>query len=296
MREPWPLPRWPDVPTRYLLCRDDRAFPADWLRGVVRAPGLDPDEIDGGHCAYLSRPRELAERLAAYRADLAALDFYDRSCARTTSAFARPPRSGPATGCWTSAAAPARRRSRPPGVASHVLGVDVSEQMLERARQRATGAENVEFVLGDAQSHPFEPASFDLAISRCGLMFFADPDAAFANIRRALRPGGRLVGLIWQRYEDNEWATALRPRRSRSRSAIPRRRARGSSARASATSRFEDVHEPVFSGDDVEAALGLGGAVRRSRSRRSARAARRPRHRCAASSLDSRAWIVSATT
>jgi len=72
MHELWPLPRWPDVPTRYLLCRDDRAFPADWLRGVVRERlGFAPDEIDGGHCAYLSRPRELAERLEAYRAELA---------------------------------------------------------------------------------------------------------------------------------------------------------------------------------------------------------------------------------
>jgi pimeloyl-ACP methyl ester carboxylesterase len=66
---PWPLDAWPDVPTRYLLCREDRLFPADWMRGVVRERlGTDPDEIDGGHCPALSRPRELAERLEAYRA------------------------------------------------------------------------------------------------------------------------------------------------------------------------------------------------------------------------------------
>ncbi len=67
--EPWPLPAWPDVPTRYLLFRDDRYFPAPWLRGVVRERlGIEPDEMAGSHCAMLSRPRELAERLEAYGA------------------------------------------------------------------------------------------------------------------------------------------------------------------------------------------------------------------------------------
>ena len=72
--EPWPLDAWPDVPTRYLLCRDDRLFPAAWMREVVRERlGITPDEIDGGHCPALARPRELAERLEAYRADVARL-------------------------------------------------------------------------------------------------------------------------------------------------------------------------------------------------------------------------------
>lgn len=67
--EPWPLDAWPEVPTRYLLCRDDRLFPAEWMRGVVRERlGITPDEIGGGHCPALSRPSELAERLEAYRA------------------------------------------------------------------------------------------------------------------------------------------------------------------------------------------------------------------------------------
>ncbi|HEX6583486.1 MAG TPA: alpha/beta hydrolase [Thermoleophilaceae bacterium] len=66
--EPWPLVAWPDVPTKYLLCRDDRMFPAEWMRGVVRERlGIVPDEIDGGHCPALSRPKELSERLEAYR-------------------------------------------------------------------------------------------------------------------------------------------------------------------------------------------------------------------------------------
>jgi pimeloyl-ACP methyl ester carboxylesterase len=68
-REPWPLEAWPDVPTRFVLCRDDRLLPADFLRRVVRERlGIVPDEIDSGHCVALSRPAELAERLDAYRA------------------------------------------------------------------------------------------------------------------------------------------------------------------------------------------------------------------------------------
>jgi hypothetical protein len=67
MREPWPLSAWPDVPTRVLLCRDDRVFPAAFLRSVARERlGITPDEIDGGHCISLSRPGELAERLESY--------------------------------------------------------------------------------------------------------------------------------------------------------------------------------------------------------------------------------------
>jgi pimeloyl-ACP methyl ester carboxylesterase len=68
-REPWPLQAWPEVPTRFLLCRDDRVFPADFMRRVARERlGIVADEIGGGHCVALSRPKELAERLDAYRA------------------------------------------------------------------------------------------------------------------------------------------------------------------------------------------------------------------------------------
>lgn len=69
--QPWPAAAWPDVPTRYLLCRDDRLFPPEWSRAVVRERlGIEPDEIAGGHCPALSRPRELADRLEAYREGL----------------------------------------------------------------------------------------------------------------------------------------------------------------------------------------------------------------------------------
>ena len=67
LREPWPLDAWPDTPTRYLLCRDDRMFTAAWARGHARTRlGIEADEIDGGHYVSISRPRELAERLDAY--------------------------------------------------------------------------------------------------------------------------------------------------------------------------------------------------------------------------------------
>jgi pimeloyl-ACP methyl ester carboxylesterase len=66
-KEPWPLAAWPKVPTRFLLCRNDRLFPADWLRTVVRDRlGITPDEIDSGHTPALSRPVELADRLGRY--------------------------------------------------------------------------------------------------------------------------------------------------------------------------------------------------------------------------------------
>lgn len=90
------------------------------------------------------------------------------------------------------------------GAGGFAQGIDVSAPMLERARERARGAGNVEFVLGDAQTQRFEPA-FDAIFSRFGVMFFADPTAAFANLRGALRPGGRLGFVCWQEIRKNAW-------------------------------------------------------------------------------------------
>ena len=68
--EPWPLAAWPDVPTKFLLCRDDRFFPIDFQRRIVNERlGIIPDEMDGGHLVALSRPKELANRLDAYAAE-----------------------------------------------------------------------------------------------------------------------------------------------------------------------------------------------------------------------------------
>jgi SAM-dependent methyltransferase len=87
------------------------------------------------------------------------------------------------------------------------LGVDLSSQMIERARLRAAqqGIANAHFLQADAQIHPFDERAFDVAISRTGAMFFGDPVAAFTNIARALRPGGRLVLLTWQELSRNHW-------------------------------------------------------------------------------------------
>jgi SAM-dependent methyltransferase len=91
--------------------------------------------------------------------------------------------------------------------AGSVLGVDLSSRMLDVARRRAeeAGLANIELLQADAQIHPFTPGGFDVAISRTGTMFFGDPVAAFANIARALRPGGRLALLVWQGTDHNEW-------------------------------------------------------------------------------------------
>jgi len=93
------------------------------------------------------------------------------------------------------------------GANGSATGVDISAVMLRRAQQRAeeTGLRNVRFVEADAQTHAFPPGSFDALYSRFGVMFFADPPAAFANLRRALRPGGRLAFVCWQAVQKNPW-------------------------------------------------------------------------------------------
>jgi len=96
--------------------------------------------------------------------------------------------------------------------AGSALGVDVSVNAIERGRElaQAQGLRNVAFECADAQVHPFPAARFDLATSRFGVMFFRDPVAAFTNIARALRPDGRLVMMVWQAGERNEWEVAIR--------------------------------------------------------------------------------------
>ncbi|POX48256.1 SAM-dependent methyltransferase [Streptomyces sp. Ru71] len=93
----------------------------------------------------------------------------------------------------------------------HALGLDLSGPMLAAARARADreGIANVSFVQGDAQVHPFDRGAFDAAISRYGVMFFADPVAAFGNIGRALRPGGRLAFVCPADAPLNDWVAAV---------------------------------------------------------------------------------------
>jgi SAM-dependent methyltransferase len=118
------------------------------------------------------------------------------------------PRSGEAAldvGCGCGATVLGLARGV--GSGGRVVGVDVSQPMLAVAesRVRAAGLTNVELLLSDASNHPFEPATFDLAFSRFGVMFFENPVDAFANIRRALGPHGRVAFVCWRPLAENPW-------------------------------------------------------------------------------------------
>ena len=136
-----------------------------------------------------------------------------------------------------------------------------------RARQRSAeeGLTNVTFIDGDAQIHPFPATHFDVCISRFGTMFFADQVAAFTNIGNALRPSGRLVLLVWQGRDRNEWATAIRYSLTGAAPA-PGGPDAFSLAEPSVTEAilrtagfaevsFTDVHQPVYYGPDSATAF-----------------------------------------
>ena len=93
------------------------------------------------------------------------------------------------------------------GPGGHVLGVDISEPMLDLARRRAAEAGHTQATLvrADMSTYAFSPHECDLAFSRFGVMFFADPVAAFANLRAALKPGGRLVFACFRPLAENRW-------------------------------------------------------------------------------------------
>jgi SAM-dependent methyltransferase len=172
-------------------------------------------------------------------------------------------------GCGAGLTTREAARAAAPG---RVLGIDVSADALHRAREltAAEGLDNVAYQQGDAETHPLEPASFHVAISRFGVMFFTDRVAAFANIARALRPGGRLVAIVWQRWANNEWVVAIDE-------AIGATATEGGDAFSlgdrDATTQileragfddigFEDVDEPVFYGPGVADALEWVGGFR----------------------------------
>jgi SAM-dependent methyltransferase len=95
------------------------------------------------------------------------------------------------------------------GPGGHVLGVDVAATSVARAAQRIAeaGLSQAEVLQADAASHAFAPQATDLVFSRFGVMFFAEPTTAFANIRRALKPGGRVVLAVFRSRDENRWAT-----------------------------------------------------------------------------------------
>lgn len=118
------------------------------------------------------------------------------------------PRSGEQAldiGCGTGAASTDFAEMVQPG--GTVLALDISPPLLEQAKanMKERGIGNVEFLLADAQIHEFEPGRFDLLFSRFGVMFFEDAVAAFANMRRAVKPGGRLAMAAWREPDGNPW-------------------------------------------------------------------------------------------
>jgi SAM-dependent methyltransferase len=186
----------------------------------------------------------------------------------------------------------------------------VSERAIERARAAAAaeGPGNVAFECADAQAHGFSTGAFDLAISRFGTMFFGEPVAAFANIGRALRPGGRLVMAVWQAGGRNEWDVVIRraigdvaaegPDPFSLADPATVREVLGAAGFAGVT--VADVGEPVYYGPDPDAALDW---VRGFALLRQADAAALDRLRAVLAEragddgvwFGSRAWVVSAT-
>jgi SAM-dependent methyltransferase len=200
-------------------------------------------------------------------------------------------------------------------VAASAVGVDVSAAMLERARRLSGGLANISFVQADAQTHPFPAGRYDLAVSRFGTMFFADPVAAFANIGRALRPGARLVQLVWQGGEHQEWSAAIHDSLA---GATPPLAAPAFSladpavvedvlTRAGFTGvALTDLREPVYYGADADAALDAARALRMTQDLLAAAAdpdAALDRLRAVLAdhqtpegvAFDSRAWLVTAS-
>ena len=221
-------------------------------------------------------------------------------------------------GCGVGLTTREAARAAAPG---RVVGVDISERMLECARQ-VTAAErigNVVYQLGDAQTHQFPADSFDVVVSRFGTMFFADPAAAFANIATAMRPGARLVLLVWQRSAANEWAQAIAGALGDAAQPASRGADPFSLGDAEATARlleragfdgqrFDDVREPVFYGHDIDAALktvrgfqGTSAALATLSGDETERAVERLREALAAHYLaengvvfESRSWLITA--
>jgi SAM-dependent methyltransferase len=223
-------------------------------------------------------------------------------------------------GCGTGQTTREAARNAPAGSA---LGVDISAPAIERARDlaRAEGLPNVTFEHADAQVHRFPREHFDLAISRFGTMFFDDPGAAFANISRALRPAGRLVMIVWQAPEHNEWEVAIRRSLAGPGEAVavasggpdpfsladPAAVTEILEDRRFADIAFTDVREPVYYGPDVAAALdwvrgfiSTSQALKRLDPAAAAGAVRRLREALAAHMredgiwFNSRAWLVTA--
>jgi ubiquinone/menaquinone biosynthesis C-methylase UbiE len=221
-------------------------------------------------------------------------------------------------GCGTGQTT--RQAARAAGRRGSALGIDISEMRLECARRLADEEQldNITYQCADAETYPFPTSRFDICISRFGTMFFADPVAAFANLGRALQPGARLVMLVWQRRDRNEWATAIDEALSTDPAPQPMTAANPFSladpttthrilANAGFTNvQLADVREPVYYGagvDDaysavldlwkVETRLAGLNATTAGRTLSRLRATIEARDTGAGILFDSRAWIVS---
>jgi SAM-dependent methyltransferase len=222
-------------------------------------------------------------------------------------------------GCGTGQST---REAARAAVMGSALGVDISARMLERARRLSDdeGLRNVAYQQADAQVHRFPPAHFDLCISRFGTMFFPDPIAAFTNIGRALCPTARLVLLVWQDRDRNEWSYAIH--QALAGTAAPTPPVSGQdpfsladpaitegilAAAGFVDVTFTDVHEPVYYGPDsataYDAVLCLAepkGLLAKLDAATAEHASQRLRATLAAHEtgsgvwFDSRAWIITA--
>jgi ubiquinone/menaquinone biosynthesis C-methylase UbiE len=158
-------------------------------------------------------PQELAADQAAYwngpggKMWLGAYDRIQRGIAGFSTVVLQAANAQPGervidVGCGTGGTS--AELARAVGPKGHVLGIDISETLITAAR--AQNLDNARFEVADVTTHKFAPGTVDLVFSRFGVMFFADPVAAFRNLRRAMRPFARLVFLCWRTPQENPWA------------------------------------------------------------------------------------------
>lgn len=233
MLEPWPLDRWPDVPTEYLLCRDDRMFPAEWARRHVRERlGILHEEIDGGHRPFLDRPDELASRLAAHAADartrrLAAASltehdptgWFERLYAAAEEGDAVVPwdrgAPHPLVAGWAEGVRGDGRRALVvgagfgadaellAGLGFDTVAFDVAPTAVRAARERVPGTV-VDYRVADLLDPPAEwRDGFDLVVEVFTVQALPDEvrPRAIANVAELVAPGGTLLVVATARDE-----------------------------------------------------------------------------------------------
>jgi SAM-dependent methyltransferase len=160
----------------------------------------------------MKSPTELAAEQAAFwngpggKMWLASYDRIQRSIAGFSDAVlaaaaARPGEDVLDVGCGTGTTTGALAHAV--GPQGRVTGIDISEPLVGAARGQKLA--NATFTVADATIYPFETAAFDIVFSRFGVMFFADPVTAFKNLRRAMKPSGRLVFVCWRTPQENPW-------------------------------------------------------------------------------------------